>query len=128
MTINPTEYQTKTRDGYVNVQGSPFEFGDDVGYIFTDFTFPGDLIGESGSSVTDILQKITEVLGNYEYFYDIDGNFVFQEIKNYLNNAQSKYILDSLNNRKLVPDYIDAQNNSSLQAYLIDTSTGTSCF
>jgi hypothetical protein len=61
-----------------------------------------------GNTITDILEKIKEVLGNYEYFYDLNGNFVFQEIKNYLNNAQSKYILDSLNDRKLVPDYINA--------------------
>jgi len=37
-------------------------------------------------------------LGNYEYFYDVYGNFVFQEIKNYLNNSQSKLIIDKLNN------------------------------
>ena len=29
-------------------------------------------------SVDTILSKIKNTLGNYEYFYDIDGNFVFQ--------------------------------------------------
>ena len=105
-----------------------FQYGEDIGYIYTDFTFPGDLIGDAGNTVTDILEKIKEVLGNYEYFYDINGNFVFQQIKNYLNNTQSKYILDSLNENKLVPDYIDAQNQSGLQAYLIDINNGTSAF
>lgn len=98
-----------------------FEYGQDIGYIYTDFTYPGDLIGDAGNTVTDILEKIKEILGNYEYFYDIDGNFIFQQIKNYLNNAQSKYILDSLNDRKLMPDYIN-------QPYLIDTNNKTSIF
>ena len=105
-----------------------FQYGEDIGYIYIDFTYPGDLIGDAGNTVTDILEKIKEVLGNYEYFYDINGNFVFQQIKNYLNNAQSKYILDALNENKLVPDYIDAQNQSGLQAYLIDINNGTSAF
>jgi len=26
-------------------------------------------------------------LGNYEYFYDTEGNFYFQQIRNYLNNS-----------------------------------------
>lgn len=128
MTINPSDYQSAVAEGFVDIEGSPFEYGEDVGYIFTNFTFPGDLIGDAGNTVTDILDKILEVLGNYEYFYDIDGNFVFQQIKNYLNNAQSKYILDSLNARQLLPDYIDAQNDPYIQAYLIDTSSGTSVF
>lgn len=98
-----------------------FEYGEDIGYIYTDFTYPGDLIGDAGNTVTDILEKIKEVLGNYEYFYDIDGNFIFQQIKNYLNNAQSKYILDSLNDRKLMPDYIN-------KPYLIDINNKTSVF
>lgn len=71
--------------------------GQDVGYVFTDFTYPGELIGEAGASVTSILDQIRDTLGNYEYFYDINGNFVFQEIKNYLNTSQSSSILTQLN-------------------------------
>lgn len=64
-----------------------FTNGEDVGYIMTDFVFPGELIGDAGDTVTDVLDKIISVLGNYEYFYDVDGNFHFQEIKNYLNTS-----------------------------------------
>lgn len=71
--------------------------GQDVGYIFTDFTYPGELIGDAGMTVTDILDKIRDTLGNYEYFYDINGNFIFQEIKNYLNTSQASSILTQLN-------------------------------
>jgi hypothetical protein len=35
-----------------------FEYGDLVGYKETDLTFPGDLIGNPGETVTSILDKI----------------------------------------------------------------------
>jgi hypothetical protein len=44
ITTNATEYLNKIQDGYNDVLGSPFQYGDDVGYIYTDFTYPGDLI------------------------------------------------------------------------------------
>lgn len=108
---------------------SIFSKGKDVGYIYSDFTFPGELIADAGSSVTDNLDKIIQVLGNYEYFYDLDGNFIFQEKKNYFNNAQSLYILEAANQQQLVPDYIASQNNGNkLMAYLMNMASGTSSF
>jgi len=55
-----------------------FNYGQDVGYILTDFTYPGELIGNAGDTVVTILDQIKDTLGNYEYFYDIEGNFRFQ--------------------------------------------------
>ena len=108
-----------------------FSKGEDVGYIYVDFIYPGELIADAGSTVTDMLDQIIQVLGNYEYFYDLDGNFIFQEKKNYLNNAQSLYILEAANmdleNKTLVPDYI-ASTSKRLNAYLIDMTKGTSVF
>lgn len=79
-----------------------YSYGDDIGYILTDFTYPGELISNTGETICSILDKIKNVLGNYEYFYDIDGNFIFQEIKNYLNTTKAteteKYFLDELYN------------------------------
>lgn len=79
-----------------------YSYGDDVGYILTDFTYPGELISNAGETICSVLDKIKNTLGNYEYFYDIDGNFVFQEIKNYLNTTKAthteKYFLDMLYN------------------------------
>lgn len=79
-----------------------YSYGDDVGYILTDFTYPGELISNPGETICSILDKIKNTLGNYEYFYDIDGNFIFQEIKNYLNTTKAthteKYFLDRLYN------------------------------
>lgn len=66
-----------------------FEPGEDCGYIYTDFVYPGELISNIGENICSVLDKIKNTLGNYEYFYDINGNFVFQEIKNYLNVSYS---------------------------------------
>ena len=62
-----------------------YNYGYNIGYIYTPFTYPGELIGAAGQTVCDILDTIRDTLGNFEYFYDIDGNFIFREIKNYLN-------------------------------------------
>lgn len=58
-----------------------------AGYDWVKFTYPGELIKQAGDSVASILDSIKGVLGNYEYFYDVDGNFIFQEMKNYLNTS-----------------------------------------
>ena len=81
-----------------------FQYGMDIGYTYTDFTFPGELIGDAGTTVCNILDKIKNVLGNYEYFYDIDGNFVFQEIKNYLNTTRATVTLEQLKNEDYLLD------------------------
>lgn len=118
MTISPVEYLTLLNDGWEDIQGSPFEYGTDVGYIYTDFTYPGELSCDGGASVVEVLDKIISVLGNFEYFYDIDGNFRFQEVKNFLNNSQSSLIIEHL------------QNNGQIQNedYLLDMSKGKTIY
>lgn len=64
-----------------------FTAGEAIGYRLTNFVFPGELISSPGESVCSILDKIKNVLGNFEYYYDIDGKFHFEEIRNYLNNT-----------------------------------------
>ncbi len=93
LTTNITDATEKD----INKSPKIFGYGDDVGYTYTDFIFPGELIGDAGDSVCDILDQIKDTLGNYEYFYDINGNFVFQEIKNYLNTSQTTVDLNKLN-------------------------------
>lgn len=76
-----------------------FSYGEDIGFVYTDFVYTDELIGNAGDSVCIILDKIVSYLGgNYEYFYDIDGNFVFQEIKNYLNTTQATVDLNNMRN------------------------------
>ena len=82
--------------------------GDDVGYIFDDFYYTGELIANAGETVTSVLDKLVQYLGNYEYFYDEFGVFHFREIKNYLNTTQSEILLNDMR-----------ANN-----YLVDVTTG----
>lgn len=69
-------------------------YGDDIGYRITDLTYTGDLISSLGDSLTSVLDKIKEMLGEFEYFYDLNGHFVFQQKKNYVNISWSQ-IIDS---------------------------------
>ena len=87
-----------------------YNWGEDVGYIFTDFTYPGDLIANPGDTICTILDKIKSTLGNYEYFYDVDGNFHFQEIKNYLNITQATTDLNNIHNEQYLVDISKGQN------------------
>jgi hypothetical protein len=40
-------------------------------------TYAGDLISSIGETLTSILDKIVKMLGTFEYFYDVDGRFIF---------------------------------------------------
>ena len=66
-----------------------YGFNEDCGYIYTDFTYPGKLVSSIGDNVCSVLDKIKQTLGNFEYYYDIDGKFIFREVKNYLNTQYS---------------------------------------
>ena len=90
-----------------------FEQGSNVGYIYTDFTYPGELISNIGETVTSVLDKIVQVLGNYEYFYDVNGKFHFQEIKNYLNTTYTSTVL---------------KRAAAQESYNIDLSSGKSVY
>lgn len=95
--------EDETRIGYIqHMDDADVKFdipaGKDVGFIYSDFTYPSDkgLTAAKGSAVTGALDSIKNSLENYEYFYDRYGNFIFQEIKNYLNTSQSTDILNAL--------------------------------
>ena len=94
-----------------------FIYGQDVGYQETDFTYPGELVFSAGDTVTSVLDKIIESLGNYEYFYDLDGHFVFQQKKNYLNyyytpitQINDNYYIKAFSDSKYYYTFIDAKD------------------
>lgn len=62
-------------------------YGQTAGFRSTDLIFPDDLIGNVGESITSVLDKIKNMLGEFEYFYDIDGRFIFQKKRNYINTV-----------------------------------------
>ena len=97
-----------------------YSYGQDIGYMETPMTYPGELIFDAGSTVVNLLDKICETLGNYEYFYNIEGQFIFQEKKNYLNNYYTPIIeLDTKN-------YIQNFSNTKYAYSITDANTSTS--
>lgn len=111
---NGFSYQFKVETPDSDKQDSYTKFinGDDVGYIYDNFYYTGELTMAAGESVCNALDKLVQYLGNYEYFYDEFGVFHFREIKNYLNTTQATTVLDAA----------DSDN------YLVDITTGKSIF
>ena len=103
-----------------------FSYGEDIGYILTDFVYPGDLIGNAGDTVVSILDQIKNTLGNYEYFYDVNGNFHFQEIKNYLNNSYSTFEINEINAGNYLVDYTSGKSVYTFEDANIITSFSNS--
>lgn len=58
-------------------------YGEPVGYRICDLVYAGDLITTVGETLTSVLDKIKNMLSCFEYFYDIDGRFIFQRKKFY---------------------------------------------
>lgn len=76
--------------------------GETVGYKLTYITYAGELIGVAGNSLTSILDKIKQQLGDFEYFYDVDGRFIFQRVKTYLNVSYSPIPVVDFEDVKLI--------------------------
>lgn len=85
-----------------------FYAGDDIGYVRENFVIAKELVGNAGETVCNILDKIINILGNYEYFYDVYGIFHFREIKNYMNHTLGEKVLSELAEK----DYLVDTNNS----------------
>ena len=51
--------------------------GEIPGYRITDLTFGGELKAKIGETLTSVLDKIKNKFTNFEYFYDVDGKFIF---------------------------------------------------
>ena len=109
------------QEGLSNGLIEKFEFNEDVGYTYEDFTYPGELITGLGDNVANVLDKIAKTLGNFEFFYDLEGNFIFQEIKNYLNTSHSTTVenMAILDNSTYKADF----NNSPKSVFNFDEDT-----
>ena len=53
-------------------------YGQTAGYRETELIYPDELVVSSGETVTGVLDKIKTFLNDFEYFYDLDGRFIFQ--------------------------------------------------
>lgn len=104
-----------------------YEYGDLAGYRPTDLIYPGELKVNVGETVVSVLDKIKNILGHFEYFYNIDGRFVFQKKPSYVSlpwggaemgqevDAADKYNADAnpiinLNDAKLTTSFANNPN------------------
>lgn len=93
------------------------EYGMTIGYRMTDLTFAGDLIIQVGGTITQMLDKIKDMLGEFEYFYDLQGHFVFQRKKTYLNTSWNNIV-----ENKDSETYVDNLTDSSSTLYNFENS------
>lgn len=96
---------TKPENGMEGIDWLKFIYGQDIGYTNEPFVYPGTLECKAGDSVATMLNKIKDTLGNYEWFYDINGFFHFREIRSYINTSFAKSILELKEN-----DYLSVSN------------------
>ena len=93
------------------------DYGTAAGYRITDLTYAGELVGNIGESLTSIIDKIVSMLGNFEYFYDLDGRFIFQKKKTYTNNSWNSIVQTEDDS------YVDAAAYTSAITYTFEDST-----
>ena len=84
-TPNPAIVEMEGKNWYV----AKIKFGQTAGYRETDLVYAGDLIANIGESVTSVLDKIKNMLSDFEYFYNLDGQFVFQRKQSFVNTLWS---------------------------------------
>ena len=100
-------------------------YGTAVGYKTTDWTYPsegGELIMNIGETITAALDAICKVFDNeYEYFYDIEGHFVFQRKLTYINTSWNNLLqtweLNKSNNNLEETTYIESDKLVSQVSY-----------
>lgn len=108
-TPNPVKVIIEGKEWYV----AKVEFGQTAGYRKTDLTYAGDLIANIGESITSVLDKIKNMLSDFEYFYNLDGQFVFQRKKSFINTIWSP-IIESEDQEQ----YVESLATSSIYSYM----------
>lgn len=87
-TLDPTYNNNSTTvilpGGTEEYKVAKIEYGETAGYHATDLVYNTDLILKAGETITSLLDKLKNMLSNFEYFYDINGRFVFQKKKDYI--------------------------------------------
>ena len=89
--VTPTQVQLELGAGSIYTVVK-LDYGTTAGYRLTDLTYAGELIANIGESLTSVLDKIVSMLGNFEYFYDLDGRFIFQKQKTYSSHSWNSIV------------------------------------
>jgi hypothetical protein len=64
-------------------------YGETAGYKKVPLVYGGELLAAAGDSITSVLDKIKNMLGEYEYFYNVNGRFIFQKKESFANTLLS---------------------------------------
>lgn len=72
----------------------PTDVNTTAGYRATEITYTGELTISIGGTITEMLDKLVQMLGEFEYFYDINGRFIFQRKRIYFNSAWTNAVVD----------------------------------
>ena len=86
---NPTLIRFNLNEKFIDKRYTiaKIDVGEIPGYRLTDLTYGGELKAAVGESLTSILDKVKKKFTNFEYFYDVDGRFVFQKRPDYLTTS-----------------------------------------
>lgn len=80
---NYNDNATVLEKPYPNCYIAKIEYGETAGYHQTPLVYNGDLVLAAGETVVALLTKITDMLGNYEFYYDLQGRFRFCKKQTY---------------------------------------------
>lgn len=130
---NNTLYKYKFNNSYflntiipeAAVAEKGYNVGDNIGMTIVPFTWPGAVLSANiGETITSVLDKL-KTLGDYEYFFDIDGTFVWQKKKTYTYQG-----LTSISNKQFFTDEIQdifpTEINKEVKYYFI-SKTSKNC-
>lgn len=129
--LNPTQVDPPTYIGYYNPEDDTdikcvviaIEDQEDIGYYARELTYPEeDLIAGINETVTSVLDKIINIFGAYEYFYNIQGQFVFQAKRTYVNTPWNNTIFDETDT------YVEPAAVSQLVEYSFEGSNLTTAY
>lgn len=100
-------------------------YGESAGYRMCDLVWPDaeGLIANPGDTITSVLDKIVKTFGDYEYFYDLEGHFVFQKKLTYINTSWNNMITNEEDET-----YIESEKISSQYSYSFNDSKFISSF
>lgn len=90
------------------------EYGETAGYHQTPLVYNSDLILSAGEAVTSLLDKLKNMLGDFEYFYNLDGKFIFQKKKTYVYELFSPVNGDRVNPTMVSTPYAYRFEDASL--------------
>lgn len=112
----------QNQSSYVEHKVIRVTYGMVAGYRRTDLTYPGTLAANVGESLVSVLDKIKNMFADFEYFYDVDGRFIFQKKKTYVN--QSWNPIENDDNEI----YVAAAANTSEASYSFEDGVLLSAF